>query len=158
MKKIVGVIFLFLVTGIFFLPFAAAGSSSYDQTAEKVLEFAGSKKTLDQTAKTFVNNQLRRNSNLSPYKEMMLQFFEKYVGFEALKKNLVVSMKKEFTEKELNEIVAFYETTSGRKMIEKLPSLIRKELSFGVSEIQKNKKTLEKKITAEVEKAKKAAE
>ena len=158
MKKITVItFFLFLIINVFFLPFATAGSS-HKQAAEKVLELTGSQKTLNQTVKTLVNNQLRRNSNLAPYKEMMRQFFEQYVGFEALKKDLAVSMTKEFTEKELNEIVAFYETTAGQKIIEKLPSVIAKEISLGAGRIKQNTHKLEEKITAAAEKAKKAAE
>jgi len=159
MKRITAIIFfLFLIINVFFLPLATAGSSSHKRSAEKVLELTGSQKTLNQTVKTLVNNQLRRNSNLTPYKEMMRQFFEQYVGFEALKKNLVISMTKEFTEKELNEIIAFYETTAGRKTIEKMPFVIAKEISLGAGRIKQNTRKLEEMITAAAKETKKTAE
>jgi len=138
----IAVIFMSLST-------SSADEDSHKKTAEKLLTQIGTDRILAQSIENTLNAQIQQQPSLAPYKEVMLNFFEKHMGFESLKDDLIAIYVEAFTEEELNDIMAFYETPTGRKTLEKLPELSAKGAQLGQSRVQQNIQELQEMIMAE---------
>ena len=149
---------IFLIMNMLLALHAIAGENSHRQAAEKILSIGGMEKALNQSMEQMLNLQIQRNSSLAPYKGVMLQFLKKYMSYENLKDDLIVIYMEEFTEKELLEILAFYETPTGLKCIEKMPQLMSKGAQLGVARVQQNIGDLQEMIRAESERIQKLQE
>ena len=140
---------IFLIINILLLSISFAGEDSHKKAAEKFLIEIGTDKILQQTIENVLNLELQKQPALGPYREVMLKFFEKYMSFESLKDDLVAIYVEAFTEEELNDIIAFYETPTGRKTLEKLPELTVKGAQLGQSRVKQNIQELEEMIADE---------
>lgn len=151
-------IIIFLIMNMLLSSLAVAGEDTHRQAAEKLLYVADMEKALEESIEQMLNIQLQQQPSLAPYKEIMLRFLKKHMGFESLKEDIVAIYIEEFTEKELNEIIAFYETPTGRKTIEKMPKLMAKGAQLGVSRVQQNIGELQQMIQAESDRIQKLRE
>lgn len=156
MKKIL--ITILLIMNMLFLPLAVAGGNSHRQAAERLLKVANMENALQQSIEQMLSIQLQQQPTLTPYKEVMLKFFKKHMSFESLKEDIITIYIEEFTEKELNEIIIFYESPVGRKTIEKMPKLMGKGAQLGANRVQQNIGELQKMIEAESERIQKLQE
>ncbi len=151
-------IIIFLIMNMLLSSLAVAGEDTHRQAAEKLLYVADMEKALEESIEQMLNIQLKQKPSLAPYKEIMLRFLKKHMGFQSLKEDIVAIYIEEFTEKELNEIIAFYETPTGRKTIEKMPKLMAKGAQLGVSRVQQNIGELQQMIQAESDRIQKLRE
>ena len=147
MKKMSLVLSIAATFMLFSTSFAV--EDSHKKAAEKLLIQIGTDKILAHTIENVLNMQIQQQPSLAPYKEVMLKFFEKHMGFESLKDDLIEIYVEAFTEKELNDIMAFYETPTGRKTLEKLPELSAKGAQLGQTRVQQNIQELQEMIQAE---------
>jgi hypothetical protein len=98
--------------------------------------------------------QIKQRPALMPYKEVMRKFFAKYLSYAALKDDLVKIYTDEFDENELRQIVKFYKTPAGKKMVARGPALMTKGMQLGVNSVQKHQDELKKMIEDESKKQK----
>jgi hypothetical protein len=78
----------------------------------------------------------------------------KHMSWESLKADTIQIYMAEFTEKELDELNRFYETALGRKMVEKMPTLMGKGAELGAKRVQDNMPELQSAIAEEAKKQK----
>lgn len=127
---------------IFFLSllFGFSGLASADDAARveagKLLDSMNMQATLDQAISTTLDAQLAQKPELAPYKHVMLAFFAKYMSYAALKQDMVTIYASEFSASELREIRDFYSTPTGKKAVQKIPSLISKGAEMGAKSVQ----------------------
>jgi hypothetical protein len=151
-------ILVLLVMNMLLASHAIAGEISHRQAAEKILSIGGMEQALVQSIEQMLNIQIRQKPSLVPYKEVMSKFLKKYMSYESLKDDIVAIYMEEFTEKELQEILAFYKTPTGRKTLEKMPQLMAKGAQLGVLRVQQNIGELQEMIRAESERIQKSQE
>jgi hypothetical protein len=135
------------------LSFADSGSQ---KEAEKFLNSLDMENSMNQSVDQMVSLQLSQNPALAPYKEIMQTFFNKHMSYKILKADLINIYANAFTESELQEINAFYQTPTGKKTIKQMPLLMRKGGEIGAERIKKNMPELQQLIKAESERTKKA--
>lgn len=142
-----------LVTCLTLSALSSADTAS-EKEAEKLLDLIGMEDALVQSMSTMLDMQLQQNPALSPYKQVMMEFFHKYMGYDSLKKDMVKIYSETFTASELREISEFYATDAGKKTIEKMPALMSQGGQIGAIRIQENIGELEAMIEAEAERIK----
>ena len=86
---------------------------------------------LKQTLNGLVEMQLRANPQLMPYKGIFIDFFNKYMSFEALKKGYADIYLDYFSVAELKEMTAFYKSPIGRKIASKTSELTLRGAALG---------------------------
>jgi hypothetical protein len=123
--------------------------------AEVLLNTLGLDKALQQTISNMLDLQLQQNPALLPYKQVMLEFFNKYMSYDSLKAEMVTIYSDAFTASELKEINAFYESPTGRKTIEKMPELMAKGGQLGAKRVQEHLPELQEMIKVESERIQK---
>ena len=91
---------------------------------------------LKQTLNGLVEMQMRSNPQLVPYKSIFIDFFNKYMSFEALKKGYADIYLDSFSVAEIKEITAFYKSPIGRKMASRNAELTLRGAALGQKTVQ----------------------
>ncbi|MFH0975959.1 MAG: DUF2059 domain-containing protein [Spirochaetota bacterium] len=108
--------------------------------------------TFGQTIVKMVDLQIQQNPKIAPYRNVMLSFFDKYMGWESLKKEMAKIYTDKFTVEEINKLKEFYQTPLGKKTAMLLPVLTAEGAALGQKRVQDNINELEKMIAEETEK------
>lgn len=131
------------------LPVMAATSQAHRQAAEELLEVTGLKGSMDRMITQMVEMQVQQKPEMQPYREVLLQFFAKYLGFNSIKPDFIDIYTEEFTEQELRQLTDFYRTPVGKKTITKLPVLMQKGAQIGMSKVRMHEGELREMLEAE---------
>jgi hypothetical protein len=133
--------------------FAAATPESRVE-AERLLQTLDMQKTLDEAIRVNLDAQVKAQPELAPFRQVMLDFFSKYMSYESLKPQLVETYAEAFTAKELQEIRVFNESPTGRKAMQLLPTLMAKGAEIGQKQVEAHLPELLKMVRDEAEKLK----
>ena len=106
--------------------------------AEKLVVSLGMEKSLDSAIEQRVDAQLKQKMELSPYKDVMTKFYGKYMSYNSLKPELTKMVSQTFSKKEMEDIAAFYDTPTGKKMIAKMPEIVSKAAKSGADRAEAN--------------------
>lgn len=147
MRILLVILSMFLLAGP-----AIASDDEARKTAEELLSIVGIEQNLEKSIDQMLAVQLQQNPAMEPYKEIMRKYLNKYMSYETLKPDLVAIYAETFTTSELNELVAFYKSKTGRKVIEVMPVLMTKGAQMGISRVQSNIAELQEMIKVEAEK------
>jgi hypothetical protein len=115
-----------------------AADSSHRQQVETLFRLTQMEKKIQQSVDTVVQLQLRQNPQLVEHEKTMHDFFNKYIGWAALKDEIADMYMQKFTEKELEQINAFYITPAGQKVITVLPELVQERNQLAMMRLQQN--------------------
>lgn len=107
----------------------------YD-AAYELLEAMQVPAQMKQTIDGVVEMQLQANPQLVPYKSIFTAFFNKYMSFEALKKQLADIYLDTFSVAELKELTAFYKSPVGKKAASKTAELALRGAALGQKAVQ----------------------
>ncbi len=114
------------------------------QEAEKLLDEIN----LEKVYKAAVNNStyrlIRANSKFKKVEGKIRSFYQKYIGWDSMKKDLAKLYAKYYTAQELRDIAAFYKTKTGKKVLATMGKLTyegqmitRKKLEPHIAELRK---------------------
>ena len=127
----------------------AAISASHRQAAEELLQVTGMKTNMERMIVQMVEMQLQQKPGMDAYRDVLLQFFTKYLGYNSIKSDFIDIYTAEFNERELRELIAFYNTPVGKKTITKLPVLMQKGAQIGMSKVRTHQNELRDMLQAE---------
>ena len=147
MKRLLSALFILAMTAPVF-----AASDKHRQAAEELLNVSGLKVSMERMISQMVQMQLRQKPAMAPYQDIMLKFFNKYLGYDNIKHDFVDIYTEEFSENELHELIAFYKTPVGKKTISKMPILMNKGAQVGMSKVKLHINELRDMIEAEAKK------
>ena len=104
--------------------------------------------TYKKTVIQLVNMQIQQNPQIEPFQEVMLNFFEKYMGWESIKDDIARLYAEKFTTSEINQLKQFYRTPLGQKATRLLPELTAAGAAIGQQRVQTNMAELQKAMAA----------
>src|SRR5262245_12226434 len=105
-------------------PVIALGDDhSHRQAAENLLLVLEVDKSLPKMVNPAVENQLQHNPQLAPQREVLQRFLATYLHWEQVKEAMITTCTNAFTEAELQQLIAFYQTPLGKKANEKVSQL-----------------------------------
>jgi len=142
---------LCVLLGLWILCLAATVSAqdNRETAAEKLLDLMNLQAIIEKDIDMMLDVQVKQNPTLAPYKDVMRQFLNKYMSYASLKNEFIKLYTTEFTEQELQDMIAFYMTPTGQKAIVKMPALAAKGAELGSSQIQQHLPELKSMIEAE---------
>ena len=129
------------------------GGTHY-KAAEKVLTLMDMETVLRRSIDEMLKAQIAQNPGVAPFETVMRQFLMKHMSWESLKADTIQIYMAEFTEKELDELNRFYETEVGRKMVEKMPTLMGRGAELGAKRVQEHMPELQAAMAEEAKKQK----
>jgi hypothetical protein len=134
---------------------AVADEKSHRQAGEELLKATNIEKAME-TVMDQMLVILKQNPQIGPYHDVVRRFLSKHLSLESLQEELITIYTAEFTEEELKQLTAFYQTPVGKKAVEKLPQLMAKAGQLGVARVQANQAELQEMIEEEKNKKGKA--
>jgi uncharacterized protein len=161
MKKLIFV--CFFVFSFSLTCFAADFTPTQIQLGEELLQAMNLPQVLKKTREDILAMELQANPSLVPYAHVYYSFLEKYMGYDVLKNDIRDIYLSIFSEGELKEIVTFYKTETGQKLLRVSPELMRKGSELGMKNLQAHIQELytmlaqEQKKAAETQNTKNAA-
>ena len=141
-----------LIGALLSAPAAFADDESHKSASEALLKTMQVDKQLQGAIDQTLDLQVKSNPTLMPFREVMKTFLLKHMSWDNLKEDFIKIYVDAFTEEELGEIKAFYETPVGKKMIAKQPELMAKGMQLGAKRVQDNQSELREMIQAEAAK------
>jgi uncharacterized protein len=133
LTAVAALIFFSISQGLF-----AADNSSHIQQVETLFKLTQMEKKVDQSIDSIMEMQLSQNPALSVHQAKMRAFFEKHIGWAALKNDIIAMYLKTFSEDELKAINDFYITPAGQKVITALPGLVQQRNQLAMMRLQQN--------------------
>ena len=127
---------------------ARADEASHRQATETLLGTMQMESLLNQSVDQMLQMQVQQNPAIAPYQQEMKAFFGKYMSWATLKDDMVKIYMAEFTEPEVKELAAFYQTPLGKKTIQRMPALMAKGAEMGQRRVQEHLPELQATIAA----------
>lgn len=128
----------------------AATDSATQKQVETLFRLTQMEKKIDESVESVLQLQLRQNPQLSKHQSEVKAFFEKHIGWNAMKGDITNMYMQTFSEDELKAINDFYITPAGQKVITALPQLVQQRNQLAMQRLQKNvgelKKIIEKPV------------
>ncbi len=117
---------------------ASADETTHRASAEALLNNMDMDKLMSQSIDQMLQMQAQQNPAIAPYQAQMKTFLSKYVSWAAMKDDMVKIYVAAFTEPELKELNAFYQTPLGKKTVQKMPTLLAKGAELGQKRVQEH--------------------
>jgi hypothetical protein len=133
---------------------ARADEASHRKAAESLLSMMNMDAVMGAAIDQMLAMQIKQNPAIAPYEMEMKNFLKKYMSWAGLKDDMIKIYADEFTEAELGELSAFYQTPLGKKTLQKMPTLMAKGAELGQRRVQEHLPELTAAIS-EKEKSKK---
>jgi hypothetical protein len=132
MKRIILMILLvcFLLAGSSVLAQQPAASSQ-DQAATELLKMMGFSQNLEVSINGMAEAMIKSNPALEQFRDVITDWAKKYITWDAVAPQLIQAYKEAFTEGELRELIAFYRTPTGQKILQQTPILMQKGMTIG---------------------------
>ena len=139
-----------LLTG----PEAWAASDSHRAAAGRLMDTMELDTLMAGSIESMLRLEISQNPTLQPFEQTMRAFFTKYMSGESLREGFINIYVETFTERELDEINAFYATPTGKKTLNETPVLLEKGARLGQQRIQENIPELQRMIQEEAQRIK----
>jgi uncharacterized protein len=99
------------------------GATSHDHAVMEFLKVVGIEKTMTASANAVVQGLIQVNPPLAPYRDIIAKWATKHITWEAAAPEITKIYKDAFTEIELRDVISFYKTPTGQKVLMKLPQV-----------------------------------
>jgi hypothetical protein len=123
-----------------------AQNSSHEKAAENLLRVMRIEESSMAGASAMVNTMIQSNPVLGPYREVVLKWAKEVMNWESMAPALVELYANTFSEKELEEMTAFYSTATGQKVLDRMSDLMNKQAMIGGKLAQEHSGELKKMI------------
>ncbi len=120
------------------------------KAAYACFEAMGMAENMEKSINIAIDNQLRRNRQLAPCRHVLVAFFRKYAGYEAVKERMAEIYLSHYTPDELRELTAFYRTPVGRKCAELATELVQAGAKLGESVVKEHAHELQAELIREL--------
>jgi hypothetical protein len=129
-----------------------ASDATHRAAAEALLNLMDMDNLLNQSIDQMLDMQVKQNPQIGQFRTQMKAFLSKYMSWASMKDDMIKIYTDEFTEQELKDLLAFYQTPLGKKTIQKMPKLMAKGAELGQARVQQHLPELQQAIQAEATK------
>ena len=116
----------------------AADSTAHRQQVETLFRLTQMEKKIQESVESVVQLEIRQNPQLEQHRKAVFDFFAKHIGWSALRNDIADMYIATFSEKELEQINAFYITPVGQKVIKAVPELVQQRNQLAMQRLQQN--------------------
>ena len=105
-----------ITVALMLAPVVALGDEqSHRKAAENLLLAMEVDKSLPKVVEQVVETQVQKNPQLASQREVLQRFLTAYLHWESVKEETITAYTHEFTEPELQQLTAFYQTPPGEE-------------------------------------------
>lgn len=108
-------------------------TAAHFKAAEEVLQASGVDVQFKESIEALVNQYSEQVAveKREKFKQVLNTFMAKYASWDNVKDNLSSIYAEAFSEAELKQLAAFYQTPLGKKLVREQPFLLQKSMQFG---------------------------
>ncbi|RKF18462.1 DUF2059 domain-containing protein [Alginatibacterium sediminis] len=103
------------------------------ESVDELLELLGGRQNAIKLQQQFVINVTARNPELKPYEAVLRNWAQEYFTWEAVSHELEIIYTSHYSDQEIQDLLEFYRTPTGRKSIELMPILFREGAKIGTT-------------------------
>ena len=129
----------------------AAPDSSRLRTARELLETMDMMSVLRAGNHAMVRAQSASNPAMVPFEDVLIEWAEKHLTWEVMAPPMSAAYAAVLTEAEMRELIAFYRTPTGRRVVAVTPELTQRGAAIGAEVAQQFTPQLEVMIRARAE-------
>ena len=111
--------------------FGQQRASSYDQAVMEMLKVVRADQQMVTGAEGMADAMTSSNPMLLPFRDVIVDWAKKYLTWDAMLPEMIKAYKDTYTESEIRELIAFYKTPLGQKMLTSTPELAKKAMIIG---------------------------
>ena len=119
-------------------PLIAVAGEAEKQVANELLDVMQFEKVMNDTITASMQMVKQMSPEMDSQESMLREFFNKYMSIESLRDDMCNMYAEIFSEKELKDMVAFYETETGQKILEKTPEIMQHSMQNAQTRIMQN--------------------
>jgi len=115
-----------------------AGRDSHREAVTRLFELTHMQRLIEESVDGVLTLQIAQNPALAEHRDALRAFLEKYIGWQSLENDLTAMYLQAFTEAELDEMNAFYSSTTGQKVLQRLPELVQQRNQLAMQRLQEH--------------------
>lgn len=119
--------------------------SAREAAARDLFRVFGGMKTAEAGAEAMLT-AVRTNPQLAPYEDVFRQWYMETMAKSAFESKIVALYAETFSEQELKDLTAFYQSPLGKKALAKMPELMKRGSEIGVEIAKANQGELERRL------------
>jgi len=127
-----------LLLGVSQASYVSADDALHRQAVQKLFEVTGMQQKIEESLDNVLALQIAQSPELKDHKTVVKEFLERHIGWHSLEDALTDMYLQEFSEQEMNDMIAFYGSDTGRKVIERLPVLVQMRNQLASKRLQEN--------------------
>ena len=93
---------------------------------------------VNDSVNSLMQMQLSQNPQLATHSDEIRAFYQRHIGWSAIKDDIAQMYLNNFSEQELKTINAFYITPTGQKVINVVPELVQQRNQLAMQRLQQN--------------------
>jgi uncharacterized protein len=127
------------------------------QDASELLQVMGAQQASEQGTAAMIDNLLSAQPVMQPYRDVFTQWAAKYLTWQQLEPQMAALYAKAFTRAELEDLIRFYKSPTGRKAAKVMPGLTKQAMQIGSGIARQHLPELQEMIKARAAELQKAS-
>jgi hypothetical protein len=115
---------------------AQEGSATHHAAVKQLLAVSHIREITEQTIDTMLKQQVQETPDLAPYQKILSDFYREVLNWNTLEPEYTRLYMEVFTEAEVREMITFYQTPLGQKLLTKMPLLMTKSNELASRRVQ----------------------
>lgn len=141
-----GFVLAVLLAGVLHPATVSAQQDGRLAVAEELMTVMDMETVVRAAAFTSLDVQIRANPAVAPFRDVMESYIAEALSWESIGSDLMAVYVDAFTEEELRDMVDFYRTPTGQKLIGMQQELMRRAAAVGEAHVQANQAELQRRI------------
>lgn len=104
----------------------------------QLLAEAGVESAMTTMEGIMLRQQIELHPIIKPYEGVLREFFDKYISFEAMREDFAKLYTSRFSELQLRQIIAFYQTPAGRLAVQELPKVMEQAAALAKQRVEQH--------------------
>ena len=117
---------------------AYAQSASHTRAADELLTVMDLERATREGMELMLRQQIAQNPEMARFEDIMREFMGKAMNWTEMKPEYARLYAEVFTEAELREMIAFYQTPLGRRMLQTMPQLMVRSAEISQRRVQEH--------------------
>jgi hypothetical protein len=105
------------------------------EAAKKLVNEMEMSNSYQETINRLTDNLIQRFPKLNSVKDKILDFYKKYLGWDKIKDDVAKVYAKHFTAKEIEDLLTFYKSPTGKKALKELPAITMEAREIGMRKV-----------------------
>ena len=117
---------------------SSADDQGHREQVEILFKLTKMEQKINESVESIAQLQLQQNPTLEPKRDLLMNFLNRHIGWDAMRGDITEMYLQTFTEEELKFINDFYITTTGQKVITIVPQLVQDRNKLAMMRLQQN--------------------